>query len=325
MLGLQETMSTGSPKTYSCVACSATFHNLASLLVHQASHASEISQQPESALPTCVSCGSSFASKDLLEKHHCVMLPTPASPVHTYICDCGEEFSGLTALEDHKKQHWSEDKVKSDLESIPVVPDSKTDSSHAVSDQVFYSLSPSHANEKPLAQSPPPTSNTDIKENESNESADMDRNEICRHGPQRICRLDRKESADMDSNESADMDSKESADMDSKESADMDSKESADMDSNESADMDRNESADMDRNESADMDSNESADMDSNESAGMDSKESADMDPQRICRHGQQGICRHGPQRICRHGPQRICRHGQQGICRHGPQHLEAI
>ncbi|XP_058603646.1 uncharacterized protein im:7147486 [Onychostoma macrolepis] len=248
MLGLQETRSTGSPKTYSCVACSATFHNLASLLVHQASHASEISQQPESALPTCVSCGSLFASKDLLEKHHCVMLPTPASPVHTYICDCGEEFSGLTALEDHKKQHGSEDKVKSDLESILVMPDSKTYSSRPVSDQVFHSLSPSHSNEKPLAQSPPLNSNTDIKENESNESADMDSNEP----------------ADMDGNEPADMDGNEPADMDGNEPADMDGNEPADMDGNEPADMDGNEPADMDGNESEDMDGNEYADMDSN-------------------------------------------------------------
>uniref|UniRef100_A0A8C1YEQ3 C2H2-type domain-containing protein n=1 Tax=Cyprinus carpio TaxID=7962 RepID=A0A8C1YEQ3_CYPCA len=176
MLGLQETSSTGSPKTYSCVACSATFHSLASLLVHQPSHASEISQQPESALPTCVSCGSLFASKDLLEKHHCIMLPTPASPALTYICGCGQEFSGFTALEDHKKQHGSENKVKSDLESIPVVPDGKTDSSHPVSDQVFHNLSPSHLNEKSLAQGPPPTSNTDIKENES--TADVESNTL---------------------------------------------------------------------------------------------------------------------------------------------------
>ncbi len=311
MVGLQETSSTESPKTYSCVACSATFHNLASLLVHQASHAGEISQQLESALPTCVSCGSLFASKDLLEKHHCVMLPTPASPVHTYICDCGEEFSWLTALEDHKKQHGSEDKVKSDLESIPVVPDNKTDSSRAVSDQVFHSLSPSYTNEKPLAQTPPPTSNSDIKENpsadmdrnksadidlnrsadmdsnksadrnesadmDSNESADMDRNKSADRNES--ADMDRNKSADMNSNESADMDRNESADMDSNESADINRNVSADMDSNESADMDNNESADMDSNESADMDSNESADMDSNKSADMDSNESADMD-----------------------------------------------
>lgn len=167
MLGLQETRSTGSPKTYSCVACSATFHSLSSLLVHQASHASEMSNQQESALPTCVSCGSLFASKDLLEKHHCVMLPTPASPARTYTCDCGEEFSAFTDLEEHKKQHVSETEVKTDLESVPVVPHSKTDSSRPVSDQVFHSVLPSNSTEKPLVQSPPPSSDTDIKENES--------------------------------------------------------------------------------------------------------------------------------------------------------------
>ncbi|KTG04869.1 hypothetical protein cypCar_00015253 [Cyprinus carpio] len=104
------------------------------------------------------------------------MLPTPASPALTYICGCGQEFSGFTALEDHKKQHGSENKVKSDLESIPVVPDGKTDSSHPVSDQVFHNLSPSHLNEKSLAQGPPPTSNTDIKENES--TADVESNTL---------------------------------------------------------------------------------------------------------------------------------------------------
>ncbi|XP_026140802.1 zinc finger protein 521-like [Carassius auratus] len=262
MLGFQETRSTGSPKTYSCVACSATFHNLASLLVHQASHASDISQQPESALPTCVSCGSLFTSQDLLEKHHCAMLPTPASPVHTCICDCGEEFSDLTALEDHKKQHGSEDKVKSDLESIPVVPDNKTASSHPISDQVFHSLLPSHSHEKPLAQNPPSTSNIDIKKNKSNESADMNGNK----------------SADMDGNKSADMDGNKSADMDGNKSADMDGNKSADMKNNESADMGDNESAYMDSYESADMKSNESAKMDGNESADMDGNESADID-----------------------------------------------
>ncbi|KAK2903062.1 hypothetical protein Q8A67_007775 [Cirrhinus molitorella] len=169
MLGVQETGSTGSPKTYSCVACSATFHSLSSLLVHQASHASEMSHQQESALPTCVSCGTLFASKDLLEKHHCIMLPTPASPARTYACDCGEEFSACTALEEHKKQHVAEIEVKKDLESILVVPHSKTDSSRPVSDQVFHSVLPSHSNEKTIAPCPPPTSVTDIKENESTE------------------------------------------------------------------------------------------------------------------------------------------------------------
>lgn len=174
MLGLQETKSAGSPKTYSCVACSATFHNLASLLVHQATHASEISCQTESTLPTCDSCGSLFASKDLLEKHHCIMSPSPVSPAQTYICECGEEFSGVTALEAHKKQHGPENKDKSDLDKIPIVPDSKINSSRPVSDQVFHSLSPSHSNEKSHAESAPPTSNADIKKTES--STDMESN-----------------------------------------------------------------------------------------------------------------------------------------------------
>ncbi|XP_073704130.1 uncharacterized protein [Garra rufa] len=171
MLGVQETRSTGSPKTYSCVACSATFHSLSSLLVHQASHASEMSHQQESALPTCVSCGSLFASKDLLEKHHCIMMPTPASPAHTYTSDCGEEFSACTDLEERKKQCVSEIEVKTDLEIIPVVPHSKTEPSRLISDQVFHSVLPSHSNEKPLAQSPPPSSITNIKENESTEGS----------------------------------------------------------------------------------------------------------------------------------------------------------
>ncbi|KAK7147411.1 hypothetical protein R3I94_010054 [Phoxinus phoxinus] len=167
MLGLQETKSAGSPKTYSCVACSATFHNLASLLVHQATHASEISCQTESTLPTCDSCGSLFASKDLLEKHHCIMSASPVSPAQTYTCEeCGEEFSGVTALETHKKQHWPENKDKSDL--------GKINSSRPVSDQVFHSLSPSHSNEKSLPESAPPTSNADIKKTES--FADMESN-----------------------------------------------------------------------------------------------------------------------------------------------------
>ncbi|XP_077068228.1 uncharacterized protein LOC143721581 [Siphateles boraxobius] len=174
MLGLQETKSAGSPKTYSCVACSATFHNLSSLLVHQPTHASEISCQTESTLPTCDSCGSLFASKDLLEKHHCIMSASPVSAAQTYICECGEEFSGVTALEAHKKQHGPENKDKSDLGKIPIVPDSKINSSRPVSDQVFHSLSPSHSNEKSLAESAPPTSNADIKKTEF--SADMESN-----------------------------------------------------------------------------------------------------------------------------------------------------
>ncbi|XP_067304803.1 uncharacterized protein im:7147486 [Pseudorasbora parva] len=166
MLGLQETKSAGSPKTYSCVACSASFHNLASLLVHQATHASEISCQTESTLPTCDSCGNLFASKDLLEKHHCIMSASPASPAQN-ICECGEEFSCFTALEDHKKQHGLENKDKSDLGKIAIVPDGKIDTSRPVCDKVFHSVSLSHSNEK--SESARPNSNIDIKTESSAE------------------------------------------------------------------------------------------------------------------------------------------------------------
>ncbi|KAL7886631.1 hypothetical protein AOLI_G00043520 [Acnodon oligacanthus] len=106
MLGLQETKSAGTPpsKTYSCVACSATFNGLSSLLVHQASHASEISDQKAVTLPTCSHCGGLFASPELLQKHHCMVLPPPV-PQDVYVCDCGEEFHELDAIQEHKKLH----------------------------------------------------------------------------------------------------------------------------------------------------------------------------------------------------------------------------
>lgn len=243
MLGVQETRSAGSPKTYSCVACSATFHSLSSLLVHQASHASEASHQPESTLPTCVSCGSLFVSKDLLEKHHCVTLPSPvitfvcdcgeefsdciafedhkiqhdsenieqldlerssvvpeskmptcvscgnlfatmdllekhqcvrlptpespASRAHLHTCDCGKEFGDFTTLEEHKKQHDTENKMDLSFEKIPVIPEKKTDLIRLISDQVFHSLSPLAFNEKQLAPIPPSTSDSITKTIES--------------------------------------------------------------------------------------------------------------------------------------------------------------
>uniref|UniRef100_A0A4W4GKS8 C2H2-type domain-containing protein n=1 Tax=Electrophorus electricus TaxID=8005 RepID=A0A4W4GKS8_ELEEL len=123
MLGLQETRPTGTPstKTYSCVACSATFHGLASLLVHQASHASEISSQSKSMSPTCSHCGSLFASKELLEKHQCMVLPPPA-PQSMCICECGEEFQEFSAIQEHKKLHEMEKQVKAPLgETFPVL------------------------------------------------------------------------------------------------------------------------------------------------------------------------------------------------------------
>ncbi|XP_072536491.1 uncharacterized protein [Salminus brasiliensis] len=109
MLGLQETRSAGTPstKTYNCVACSATFNGLASLLVHQASHANEISDHKVSTLPTCSHCSGLFASQELLEKHHCMVLPLPVAQ-DVYRCDCGEEFGESCDLQEHKTKHVKE-------------------------------------------------------------------------------------------------------------------------------------------------------------------------------------------------------------------------
>lgn len=276
MLGLQETKSAGSPKTYSCVACSATFHNLASLLVHQATHASEISCQTESTLPTCDSCGSLFASKDLLEKHNCIMSASPVSAAQTYLCECGEEFSGVTALEAHKKQHGPENKDKSDLGKIPIVPDSKINSSRPVSDQVFHSLSPSHSNEKSLAESAPPTSNADIKKTES--SADMESNilkpfespSVTEEQVQILVMNPLKSSNVVEEEEQDEMDTLKSSDVVEEEQVqilEMDTLKSSDMVEEEQMqirDMDISESSDVVREEQEqihDMDTLKSSDL----------------------------------------------------------------
>ncbi|XP_027009529.1 zinc finger protein 62 homolog [Tachysurus fulvidraco] len=106
MLGLQETRPAGtsSTKSYSCVACSATFHGLASLLVHQASHASELSSPLGSTSPVCSHCGGLFASKELLDTHQCMLVPPPVNQ-DLHICECGERFHDICAIQEHKKTH----------------------------------------------------------------------------------------------------------------------------------------------------------------------------------------------------------------------------
>ncbi|XP_030641216.1 zinc finger protein Xfin [Chanos chanos] len=136
MLGLQGTRTAGTPstKSYSCVACSATFQGLASLLVHQASHAGEISRQPGPSSPTCTQCGLSFASKEVLEKHPCRTLPTPLHSTlpatatvtpplpapDVYICECGEEYHDFSVLQEHKKSHQTEAISEPPLDSSSV-------------------------------------------------------------------------------------------------------------------------------------------------------------------------------------------------------------
>lgn len=105
MLGLQ---GNNSSKVYRCVACSATFTGLASLLVHQASHASAISKVSTPA-PTQQSINpheTLFARPDSSGEHTSPPTVLPESPSPSfYICDCGEEFHDFGLMLEHKRSH----------------------------------------------------------------------------------------------------------------------------------------------------------------------------------------------------------------------------
>lgn len=109
MLGLQGSAS--SSKVYRCVACSATFTGLASLLVHQATHASTLSKvsAPLPAQPDISQHESLFVSKDSSseQRNPPVLLPNNPSPSF-YICDCGEEFQDFGLMLEHKYSHASQ-------------------------------------------------------------------------------------------------------------------------------------------------------------------------------------------------------------------------
>ncbi|XP_047455162.1 zinc finger protein 208 [Mugil cephalus] len=108
MLGLQGTAS--STKVYRCVACSATFNGLASLLVHQATHASAFSKASASP-PLQTNNGSNeklFVSTDSSSaRPNPPLLPESPSPSF-YICDCGEEFQDFGQMLEHKRSHTSQ-------------------------------------------------------------------------------------------------------------------------------------------------------------------------------------------------------------------------
>ncbi|XP_068592621.1 zinc finger protein 585B [Cebidichthys violaceus] len=101
MLGLQGSTSTS--KVYRCVACSATFTGLASLLVHQATHAGALSKVPAPSQPNISPL---FASMDSSTEHPSppALLPESHSPSF-FICDCGEEFQDFSLMLQHKRSH----------------------------------------------------------------------------------------------------------------------------------------------------------------------------------------------------------------------------
>ncbi|XP_067093248.1 zinc finger protein Xfin [Osmerus mordax] len=109
MLGLQGNTTTS--KVYSCMACSATFTGLRSLLVHQASHVNDLHQDKHlgSSKP---SSSAQIGSMDESNKKHCIT-PTLESPACThFICDCGCEFKDFNLMMEHKKTHVSKTEMQ---------------------------------------------------------------------------------------------------------------------------------------------------------------------------------------------------------------------
>ncbi|XP_072317155.1 uncharacterized protein [Eucyclogobius newberryi] len=101
MLGLQGLAF--SSKEYECVACSATFTGLASLLVHQATHAGSL-PKPEPTPPgsNLLQASSTPSSEDGASSSSNI----PSTPM--YICDCGDEFKDFFVMIAHKQSHVSE-------------------------------------------------------------------------------------------------------------------------------------------------------------------------------------------------------------------------
>ncbi|KAM8868990.1 zinc finger protein 1035 isoform 2-T4 [Spinachia spinachia] len=119
MLGLQG--STSAPKVYRCVACSATFTGLASLLVHQATHAGSHSKVLVPSQPNISQRETLFGSIDSSSEHPSP--PTLLSDSHSpsfFICDCGEEFQDFSLMLQHKRLHVSQPQLVQPLDSNSV-------------------------------------------------------------------------------------------------------------------------------------------------------------------------------------------------------------
>ncbi|XP_015241188.1 PREDICTED: zinc finger protein 208-like isoform X1 [Cyprinodon variegatus] len=106
MLGLQGNASPS--KVYRCVACSETFTGLASLLVHQATHANTDSKSSTHTL-TQHNDGlqeTQFAKEVSNTEKPSSPTRLPESPASSfYICDCGDEFLDFHLMLEHKRSH----------------------------------------------------------------------------------------------------------------------------------------------------------------------------------------------------------------------------
>ncbi|KAF3691767.1 Zinc finger protein 226 [Channa argus] len=161
MLGLQGNAS--SSKVYRCVACSATFTGLASLLVHQATHASALSKaSAPPPQPNISPHETLFATTDASTAHSRPPSVLPDSPSSSfYICDCGEEFQDFNLMLEHKRSHVSQVQLLQPLNHNIVI------SSGAGCDKMFptqqLSLSPM-ANQPKMVLSCPSISKSPLVE-----------------------------------------------------------------------------------------------------------------------------------------------------------------
>lgn len=129
MLGFQG--STPS-KVYPCVACSATFNGLASLLVHQATHASSIPKIPP---PPQTGINPSETQLDSSsERAKSLSRPPESSSSSFYICDCGEEFLDFNLMLDHKRSHISGHELNQPMDTTPSTSKSPVVESPRLSD-----------------------------------------------------------------------------------------------------------------------------------------------------------------------------------------------
>ncbi|KAM9722789.1 uncharacterized protein ACNS7B_018386 [Menidia menidia] len=164
MLGLQGNNS--SPKVYRCVACSATFTGLSSLLVHQATHASTLTKvsSPPTTQSNISPPESQNVHSDSVRECHNPPVVLPDSPLPSfYICDCGEEFHNFDLMLEHKRSHDSQMELLQPHDNKTVLP-SETGCDETFPDphvsftpetQAGLVLSSSSTSQSSAAQDPP--------------------------------------------------------------------------------------------------------------------------------------------------------------------------
>lgn len=154
MLGFQGTSSAS--KTYRCPACSVTFTGLASLLVHQASHASAMPKVPAPAQPNA------GLHDTLLSNTEPSSEQPPANPPHLpesppssfFICDCGEEFHDFNLMLEHKRSHVSKGDLMQSLGDDSSAFGTRSEFSPALSQASESVLSPPSTSRLPAVELP---------------------------------------------------------------------------------------------------------------------------------------------------------------------------